>query len=124
MSGAARGGCERKVYARSDKQYIKQYEEETNLMCTILLDASGSMGYGDGEVSKFDYAACLAAALTYLMIQQRDQVGLAVFGDDVRARLPARNSPGHMMNVLRLLEDSEPTGTTARTPFRSRTTTR
>ncbi len=101
-----------KVFARSDKRYVKQYEEETNLTCTVLLDASGSMGFSSNGVSKFAYGASLVAALTYLMILQRDQVGLGVFSDQVRVRIPPSNSPGHLKNVLEQLERIEPSGET------------
>jgi len=101
-----------KVFARSDKRYVKQYEEETNLSCTILLDASGSMGYGSDELTKFDYGCCLTAALTYLMIHQRDQVGLVIFGQSVRQRIPPRNSPAHLKNLLEQLEQARPGGPT------------
>ena len=108
-----------KVFARTDKRYVKQYEEETNMTCTLLLDASGSMAFGSGDggegehFTKFDYACCRVAALTYLMIQQRDQVGLVVFDDEVRLRIPPRNSPAHMKNILERLEGSTPSGGTA-----------
>lgn len=105
-----------KVFARSDKRYVKQYEEETNLTCTILLDASGSMAFGSDGLSKSDYGCFLVAALTYLMIQQRDRVGLVVFGEEVRQRIPPSNSPGHMKNILERLEQVEPTGQTAIAP--------
>jgi uncharacterized protein (DUF58 family) len=102
-----------KVYARSDKRYVRQFEEETNLTCTLLVDASGSMAYGAGEMRKFDYACGLAAAITYLMIRQRDRVGLVVFGDDVRLRVPPSSSPAHMRNVLEQLDAARPEGETA-----------
>jgi uncharacterized protein (DUF58 family) len=106
-----------KVFARSDKRYIRQYEEETNLTCTILLDASGSMDYGSSEhLTKFDYAAALSAALTYLMIQQRDSVGLVVFDNQVRRRIPPRHGAGHMRNVLETLERTEAGGRTGIAP--------
>lgn len=101
-----------KVFARSDKRYVRQYEEETNLSCTILLDASGSMAFGAGDVTKFDYACYLAATLAYLMIQQRDQVGLVVFGDDIRQRIPPSNSPGHLKTLLEQIELVRPEGET------------
>jgi uncharacterized protein (DUF58 family) len=101
-----------KVFARSDKRYVRQFEEETNLTCTILLDASGSMAYGSDELRKFDYACSLAAALTYLMSQQRDQIGLVIFGTDVRLRMPPGSTPAHVKNVLEQLERAEPEGET------------
>ncbi len=105
-----------KVFARSDKRYVRQYEEETNLTCTLLLDVSGSMAFGSDGLSKFDYACFLCAALTYLMIQQRDQVGLAVFDSELRRRFPARNSPAHLKNILEQLERIEPGGETGIAP--------
>jgi len=101
-----------KVFARTDKRYVRQYEEETNLTCTLLLDASGSMAFASDGMSKFQYGCFLVAALTYLMIQQRDQVGLAVFGEQVRLRIPSSNSPGHLKNILEQLERIEPSGET------------
>jgi uncharacterized protein (DUF58 family) len=105
-----------KVFARSDKRYVRQYEEETNLTCTLLLDASGSMAFGADGLRKFDYACFLTAALAYLMIRQRDQVGLVVFGERVRQRIPPRNSPGHLKSILERLESVEPEGETAIAP--------
>lgn len=105
-----------RVFARTDKRYVRQYEEETNLTCTLLLDASGSMQFGEEELTKFDYARYLAAALTYLMIQQRDQVGLVLFGKEVRSRIPARNSPGHMKFMLEQIEKVEAEGETGIAP--------
>jgi len=101
-----------KVFARSDKRYVRQYEEETNLTCTLLLDTSGSMAFGGDGLSKFDYACFLTAALTYLMIQQRDQVGLVLFAEDIRQRIPPSNSPAHLKDILNQLERVEPSGQT------------
>jgi len=101
-----------KVYARCDKRYVKEYEEETNMLCTVLVDASGSMAYTSNGISKFDYAAFLASALVYLMIRQRDQVGMVVFGDTVRDRYPARSSPAHMKFLLDRLEETTAEGPT------------
>ena len=97
-----------KVFARSDRRYVKEYEEETNMTCTVLLDASGSMGYQSNGVSKLEYGCCLAAALTYLMVQQRDQVGLVVFDEKVRERIPPRSSPAHLKHVMDRLEQVGP----------------
>jgi uncharacterized protein (DUF58 family) len=98
-----------KVFARSDRRYVREYEEETNMTCTLLLDASGSMGYhSEGMPRKFDYACCMAAALVYLMTQQRDQVGLAVFDNVIRERIPARSSPAHMKYIIDRLETHQP----------------
>ena len=78
-----------KVYGRTDKLYLKQFEEETNLACYLLLDTSGSMGYAGQTITKLEHARRLAASLAYLMIGQRDAVGLLTFDPDVRAMIPA-----------------------------------
>ncbi len=94
-----------KVYARNDRLYIKKFEEETNLDCHLLLDVSGSMGYGGHHgMSKFDYAAVLAASLGYLMNRQRDAVGLTAFDENIVAMLPASSRPGHLRALLVTLE--------------------
>src|SRR5688572_24714181 len=89
-----------KVYARTDRHYIKKYEEETNLDCYVLLDVSGSMAYGSRGITKHEYALCLAASLGYLMNRQRDAVGLAAFDEDIRALLPASSRSGHLRSLL------------------------
>jgi len=93
-----------KVYARSDRYYVKKFEEETNLDCHVMLDVSGSMGYGSGAMTKFEYAACLAASLGYLMTRQRDAVGLMAFSDRVVSLLPASGRPGHLRSMLVTLD--------------------
>jgi uncharacterized protein (DUF58 family) len=89
-----------KVYARSDRYYVKKYEEDTNLDCHILLDTSASMSYASGAVSKIAYASFLAAALAYLMNRQRDAVGFVAFDTHIVDRLPASARPGHLKAVL------------------------
>jgi len=94
-----------KVYARSDRYFVKKFEEETNLDCHLMLDVSGSMGYGSHHgMSKFEYGACLAASLGYLMNRQRDAVGLTAFDENVAAMLPASSRPGHLRSLLVTLE--------------------
>jgi uncharacterized protein (DUF58 family) len=93
-----------KVYARSDRYYVKKFEEETNLDCHLMLDASGSMAYGSGPLTKFEYGACLAAALGYLMNRQRDAVGLTAFDEDIVQMLPASARPGHLRALLIALQ--------------------
>ena len=93
-----------KVYARSDRHYVKKFEEETNLNCHILLDVSGSMGYGSRGLTKFDYAQCLAASLAYLMNRQRDGVGLTAFDEKIVGMLPASARTGHLRAMLLTLE--------------------
>jgi uncharacterized protein (DUF58 family) len=89
-----------KVYARSDRYYIKKFEEETNLDCHLMLDVSGSMGYGSKGLTKLEYGSCLAAAIAYLMNRQRDAVGLIAFDDRIVDMLPASARPGHLRALL------------------------
>ena len=96
-----------KVYARSDRHYIKKFEEETNLACHLLVDVSGSMAYGSRGISKFEYAACLAASLGYLMNRQRDSVGMTAFSDRIVSALPPSSRPGHLRNLLVALDRLE-----------------
>ena len=94
-----------RVYARSDRYYIKKFEEETNLDCHLMLDVSGSMGYGSHHgMSKFEYGACLAASLGYLMTRQRDAVGLTTFDEQIVSMLPASSRPGHLRAILLALD--------------------
>ena len=93
-----------KVYARSDRHYVKKFEAETNLNCHIMLDVSGSMGYGSRGLTKFDYAQCLAASPAYLMNRQRDGVGLTAFDEGVVGMLPASARTGHLRAMLLTLE--------------------
>ena len=93
-----------KVYARSDRHYVKKFEEETNLDCHLMLDISGSMAYGSGGITKHEYASCLAASLGYLMNRQRDAVGLSAFDDRIVTMLPASSRPGHLRTLLVTLD--------------------
>jgi len=97
-----------KVYAKSDRFYVKQYEDETNLRAHILLDVSRSMTYaGPGAISKLEYAKHLAAALAYLMLHQQDAVGLLTFADSIRRFVPSRSVLRHLRVLLRELETAE-----------------
>src|ERR1700674_651144 len=90
-----------KVYARSDRYYVKKFEEETNLDCHLMLDVSGSMAYGSHHgMSKFEYGACLAASLGYLMNRQRDAVGVMGFDDQIVSVLPPSARPGQLRALL------------------------
>ncbi len=93
-----------KLYARSDRHYVKKFEEETNLECHLLLDVSGSMGYGSGSVTKQEYGAYLAASIAYLMNRQHDAVGLLAFADRIVQHLPASGRPGHLRRLLLALD--------------------
>jgi uncharacterized protein (DUF58 family) len=98
-----------KVYARTDRHYIRKFEEETNLECHLLLDVSGSMGYrGAAAMSKLEYGSVLAASLAFLMNRQRDATGLIAFDDKIRFRLPAGARPGHLHALLLALERLQP----------------
>ncbi len=97
-----------KVYARSDRYYVKKFEEDTNLDCHVMLDVSASMTYASGEVSKLAYGSYLAAALSYLMHRQRDAVGFVAFDQEIIERLPARARPGHLKSVLLALSRLQP----------------
>jgi uncharacterized protein (DUF58 family) len=96
-----------KVYARSDRHFIKKFQEETNLDCHILLDISASMGYGSGGVTKLEYGSWLAAALAYLMSRQRDAVGLIAFDDQIIQMLPPSARSGQLTSVLITLDRLE-----------------
>jgi uncharacterized protein (DUF58 family) len=94
-----------KVYARSDRHYVKKFEEETNLECHLLLDVSASMAYrGGAPMSKLEYGSVLAASLAYLMNRQRDATGLIAFDHRIVTRIPARARPGHLHTILLTLE--------------------
>ncbi len=106
-----------KGYGRSERYTIKQYEQETNFAGHILLDASRSMLYGEGDANKLEYAKLLTAALTYLIVRQRDSVSLNVFDAAWRKRLPASGQPGHVQTVLHTLENVDPQEKTAMAPL-------
>jgi uncharacterized protein (DUF58 family) len=97
-----------KIYGKTDRYYVKVFEDETNLRATLLVDRSASMDYGSGEVSKLRYATLLGAALGYLMITQRDAVGLVVFDEKIRAVLPHRSIRKHLLLLLAELDGIEP----------------
>jgi len=96
-----------KVYARTDRYYVKQFEEETNLRCHIILDVSKSMKYGSGQIKKSDYASYLAAALAYLMIRQRDATGIVTFDDHIKKRLPPRTTNSYLNQILLTIDEAE-----------------
>ncbi len=90
-----------KIYGKTDRYYIKQYEEETNLKSYIVLDSSRSMDYASaGNIKKLEYAAYLAASLSYMMIKQQDAVGLAVFDEQVSSYLPPHATKGYLRQIL------------------------
>jgi uncharacterized protein (DUF58 family) len=93
-----------RLYARSDRYYIKKFEDETNLRCFLLVDNSRSMTYGSLGWTKAQYAHTLAATLAYFLSRQGDAVGLLTFDEMIREYLPARNRPGHLRHLMLLLE--------------------
>jgi len=98
-----------KVYARSDRHYVKKFEEETNLECHLLLDISASMSYrGSAPMSKLEYGSVLVASLAFLMNRQRDATGLIAFDDRIAFRLPASARPGHLHALLLALDRLQP----------------
>lgn len=98
-----------KMLARTDRLYIKQYEEETNMRVQILLDTSGSMTYRhETKITKLQYGCYLTAVLAYLMTRQQDSVGLTTFDADIRVDMPARTSPRHFNEMMRQLEAIKP----------------
>ena len=94
-----------KVYGKTDRYYVKQFEEETNLKSYLLLDASASMGFASNGINKLEYASFLTAALTYLMIKQRDAVGLLTFDKKIRKYLPPRSISSYLHLILKELEN-------------------
>lgn len=95
-----------KVYAKADRYYVKQYEQESELTCYLVLDASGSMNYQGQGLSKRAYACNLLAALAYLLVQQRDRVGLSIFGDRKLDRyVPPKSQPAHLRAILSAIEE-------------------
>jgi uncharacterized protein (DUF58 family) len=102
-----------KVYARNERLYIRQYEEECNLRVYLLVDGSASMGFrGDASLSKYEFGAKLASALAYVTIQQQDSVGLSLFDRRVVRQLPARGGRGHLRLVGNFLAEHTPGKTT------------
>lgn len=101
-----------RAFGKTDRYFVKEYEEETNLKAYLVVDSSGSMGYAGRTVAKFEHARRLAASLAYLMISQRDAVGLVTFDDTVRAMIPPRSAPGHFPVVCRTLEETRTGGET------------
>jgi uncharacterized protein (DUF58 family) len=97
-----------KVWARQDRLVIKQYEEDTNLRCSLLVDVSESMSYPNPESSKFEYACTLASCLALLVLRQQDAVGSVLFDNKIRARVPLRTSQGHLLDVLSSFEAAKP----------------
>ena len=110
MPGDSLRDLDWKVFGKTDRLYVKQYEEETNLKAHLLIDASASMAYRSGSIAKFQYASYVAAALSHLMLRQRDAVGLIAFDDRIRAYLPPRSVASHLHILLTALQNTRPEG--------------
>ncbi len=96
-----------RVFARTDRYYLKTYEQETNLECHVFLDSSASMGFG-GAISKLDYASFFTAALCCLVVMNNDRVSLQMFDDEIRHFFPPGSTRPHLHNLLHALEDNPP----------------
>lgn len=102
-----------KIYSRTNRYYVKQFEEETNLRSVIAVDCSSSMAYkSEGNISKFAYATYLSAALSYLMMKQKDAAGLALFDTEVQTYLPPSSKMSYIGEILRTLDKAKPSNAT------------
>ncbi len=106
-----------RAYGKTDRYYIKEYEEETNLRVHLLVDASGSMAYRGRHLSKFQYAQYVAGSLAYLMLHQLDAVGLVIQDTRLREMIPPRASSKHLLHLLHTLEQTRPGGETSLAPI-------
>jgi len=106
-----------RAYGKTDRYYVKEYEDETNLRAHLLVDASGSMAYRGAGLSKFEYAQYVAASLGYLMLHQRDAVGLAVHDHKLRTMIPPRAQTKHLLSLIQALEATRPGGETSMAPI-------
>lgn len=114
MQGDSLRNIDWKVYGKSDKYFIKQFEEETNLICNIFLDVSNSMSfkYSSG-ITKLDYGITLAAGLAYLLVNQKDAAGLTLYSDKIRNYFPPKASRVYLQTMLAALSKIKPEGTTS-----------
>lgn len=103
-----------KLLARQERYYIKQFQEETNLRSMIIVDSSASMNYASsGNVTKFDYAITLAAAISYLLFRQRDSVGISTFDNKVRSFMPPKSKQSYLSEIIRTLAETQPSDTSS-----------
>jgi uncharacterized protein (DUF58 family) len=101
-----------KLYARTDRLHVKQYQEETNLRCSLLFDVSGSMDYGSAAMTKFQYARVLVASLAVMLNKQTDAVGLIAYHENRAVHIPPRSDPHHLRRLLVELQNLKPSGKT------------
>jgi len=101
-----------KLWGKTDRFYIKQFEEETNLKCHLILDKSSSMNFSSGKITKFDYSKSLSAALTYLMIKQQDAIGLTTFDEKIDISITPKSKMSHLNLLLKTMHNASPGGET------------
>ena len=97
-----------KLYGKTNRLYIKRYEEETNLRAHLILDTSKSMSYSSNKVTKLEYGSYLLAALSYLMISQQDAAGVVLFDESIRSFIPPKSTPSHLNTLLNALDVEKP----------------
>ena len=97
-----------KVWAKADRLYIKQFEEDASMRCTLVVDVSKSMQYGRGPLNKYEYAATAAVSLAYLLLRQHDAVGCIAFDEKIRARTPLRSTQVHFASIVQTLDANRP----------------
>ncbi len=97
-----------KVWAKQDRLYVKQFEEDASMRCTLLVDVSKSMQYGNGPLNKYEYAATAAVSLAYLLLRQHDAVGCIAFDERLRARTPVRSTQAHLASIVQTLDANRP----------------
>jgi uncharacterized protein (DUF58 family) len=97
-----------KVWAKQDRYYVKQFEEDTNMRCTLVVDGSASMRYGSGPLTKYEYGCTIAVSLAYLMLRQQDAVGCVSFDERIRMTVPVRSKRTHLNSVIQALSAAEP----------------
>ncbi len=97
-----------KVWAKQDRYYVKQFEEDTNLRATLLVDVSASMQYGSGPLNKYEYGCTIAASLAYLLLRQQDAVGCVAFDESIRSATPLRTRRNHLTSIIKTLDVSRP----------------
>jgi len=113
MQGDSIKNLDWKVFAKSERYYIKQYEEETNLIAHVILDSSKSMDYKyDGEITKYEYSKILAASFVYLLLKQQDAVGLALYSDELKSYLRPKSKRTYLRQILTEIEKSKPNSRT------------
>jgi uncharacterized protein (DUF58 family) len=105
------------VWAKQDRLVVKQYEEDTNLRCVMLVDVSNSMQYGGGAMNKYEYACTVAASLGWLVLKQQDAVGIMAFDEKVRRKVPVRSRRGHLASIIEALDATTPSDKTEMYPI-------